>query len=141
MQLTWFLAQSQRFKSHKAKSLLFFHHVVQTANMRQDLHHKLIASMESQLGLARPADTGGCPGDTGHISMNALSMRDGFASHGSSGRKSCALRAPADQLWHVKDEITLPSSVPNQAGICYSTAVLTQVHSPEQLCHSTGLSF
>lgn len=37
-------------------SLLLLHHGVQTANMRQDLNHKLVAVVEGDLGLATPAD-------------------------------------------------------------------------------------
>lgn len=44
--------------------LLLLHHVVQASDMGQDLHHKLVAAMEGQFGLATPADAGWCSGDT-----------------------------------------------------------------------------
>lgn len=68
-----FLAQSYQTHSPEAKSLLFFHYVVQAADVRQNLYHKLVAAVKSQLGLSRPAYTGGCPGDTELISMETRS--------------------------------------------------------------------
>lgn len=103
------------------KSFLILQHIVQTADMRQDLNHKLIATVESQLGVAAPADTRWRASDAARLAISVSIMewqvldgafRWGRASdlHGRPRREGGALGAVADQLGHVKDKVAVKDS-------------------------------
>lgn len=76
------------------ESLLILQHIVQTADMRQDLNHKLVATVESQLGVAAPADTGRRTSDATRFVISFLIV-------GTSGLGQGILMGPDSQTHMV----------------------------------------
>lgn len=98
------------------QSFLVLQNIVQAANVRQNLNNEFIATVQGKLGVAAPADASGRTGDTAWPQVRLMQSRAISEQakaqnkylrdlHKGTGQERGALRAPANQLCHVEDEV------------------------------------